>query len=82
MTLALLAAVVALLVHTASLLSPNEGFRGAGRVSLGFALLALAYPVSAAPGGLLVAVVAFITVLAGIVTVVTGARKYLRRNEA
>lgn len=83
---ALVVGCAAFAVHTASLLSSNEGFRGAGRVFLGIGLLALGAFVHAtarvdhftpyvdAAGGF----VAF----SGLVTVVTGARKFFRRNKA
>jgi hypothetical protein len=82
--IALAIGVATLAVHTLSLLSSNEGFRGAGRVFLGFALLALAAFVHATARlnhlDVLVDAAAGFTALSGIVTVVTGARKFLRRN--
>lgn len=84
--IALAVGVAALLVHTVSLLSPNEGFRGAGRVFLGIGLLALGAFVHATARvlhlDLAVDVAAAIAGLSGLVTVVTGARKFFRRNKA
>jgi hypothetical protein len=83
---ALVIGVAAFGVDTASLLSSNEGFRGAGRVFLGFGLLALGAFVHAtarvdAMTVYVDAAGAFVA-FSGLVTVVTGARKFFRRSKA
>ncbi len=81
-----IAAVLLAVVNAATLFAKNEAIRGAGRVVLGLAWLAFGAFLLVSPGGNesipLYTPLSYLVVLAGVVTLGSGVRKYARRNTA
>lgn len=68
---------VLLFLSSLSLLFKNEGVRGAGRVVSGFGLVLVGLGLTVATAGL----APWAVLAAGVITLGSGARKYLRRNQ-